>query len=273
MQFLDRNQSRLERVGFLIFLALALYFFLRNITLAKNFPYALDDIRMYLGTFENRFLDGETFFAKIKYFFSQTNYPHTKLVGRFISAIQYGFTGTVNFKFLIISGMITLIGFILVAKRVFELGFLAIVPLALILFSPGKLLFWIGPITGFPFLLLFVLLSFHFLSKGQIFQAATIAFIASFTHSPGIFVFFAGLPMFLVTPNKSIRNVLIWLLFFAATVFVYWYMVLSVGPAGGVARQERSIRTIAQCLPSMIAYEGQFLSCLLYTSPSPRDRG
>ena len=259
MIFFERHMRKIEKFSFWALLGLVAFFLVWHLRFAENFPYALDDTRMYLKTFEDRFLDAEGW-AKIKFFFSETNFPHTKLVGRSLATLHYVFTGTINFTFLIYIGVFALVWFIFLAKKTFNLKYLAVLPLALLLFAPGKMVYWIGPVTGYPFLLCLTLLSFWMLSKGKLYWAGAIAFVASFTHSPGIFVFLAAAPLFLVPPNKSVRRIGVWVLFFAITAFVYWLMVFADSPVSGVARQERSLSSIAACLPSLVVYEGQFLS-------------
>lgn len=259
----ENKASKLKSVGHKIAIGIlfliALRFLYTMHKYAFNAPLAPDDIKMYVQHFMERYLDAGTLGEKIKYFFSQTNYPHAKMSGRTFSAIYYELFGTVNFKFLIMLGSVVLAAFVFSAKYITRLDFVLILPLALLLLLPDRMNFWVGPITGYPFLLLYALLVYYGLSKGRFIVPAIIAFIASFTHTPGMAIFVAAAPMFFVAPNNVPWKRLLWLVLFLVTVFVYWKLILSNGSVvrGG---EQRGLSDIVQCIPSMIVYEGQFLS-------------
>jgi len=266
MSFVDiteNNTSKLKSVGHKIAIAVLLLvaarFLYTMYKYAFDAPLAPDDTKMYVYHFMDRYLDAGSIIEKIKYFFSQTNYPHAKLSGRTFSAIYYEVFGKVNFKFLIMMGSVILTAFVFCAKYVTRLDFVLLLPVALLLLIPDRMNFWVGPITGYPFLLLYALLVYYGLSKGRFFAPAIIAFFASFTHTPGMAIFVAAAPMFFVVPNKELWKRLLWPALFLGTVFLYWQLILSNGSVvrGG---EQRGMSDIVQCIPSMMVYEGQFLS-------------
>jgi len=248
-----------QKIGFIVLALMAIGFIFAMNRYALDAPMAPDDMRMYVTHFMDRYLSAESISEKIGYFFSQTNYPHAKFSGRTVAAIYYELFGKVNFKFLIIFGSLVSAAFVFCAKYITKLDFVLVIPIALLLLLPDRINFWVGPITGYPFLLLYALLVFYGLSKGRFIAPAIIAFIASFTHTPGMAIFVAAAPMFFIAPNKMLWKRLLWPAVFLLTVFIYWKLILS---NGSVVRDEeqRGLLAIAKCLPSMIVYEGQFLA-------------
>ncbi len=258
-QYFSDDRSWLNKISFIVLIALIGNFLVHQYMYSGNRPFALDDARMYLLHFQQRFLDSDSLIERIAYFFSETNYPHTKFTGRVVAYLYYLTTGEVNFKFLIMFGSLMLVAFLFIAKRIFGLSFFFVLPLAIILFAIDFVGFWVGPMTGFPFLLIYAPLVFYCLSKDKIILAGFIAFVASFTHSPGIFVFLAAFPLFLIAPNNSMKKRLLWICMFMITAFMYWYLVLSQNDLARL-EESRSLGSIIKCLPSLVAYEGQFLS-------------
>lgn len=256
--FNSTRQTKIDIVTKSVFFAIAAIFLIVQFNVAVNAPFAPDDARMFLSQFMNKYVDA-TFIEKIKYHFSVTNYPHAKFSGRAFSTLFYEITGSVDFKFLIMLGSAILVFFITLTKRALSVNYLILIPLALLLLTPSRVNHWVGPIAGYPFLLVYTLLTFYLISKGKFLLPILIACICSFTHSPGIGIFLAAFPLFLIEPNKSWQKRTGWVAAFMSTAFIYWATIISKAP---LVRSEngRGIFEIAQCLPSLIAYEGQFLA-------------
>ena len=253
------NQNIPQLISRFVFFLIAALFLGYQFKYAINAPYAPDDARFFLSQFMDKYIEGDSFIDKIKYHFSVTNYPHSKLSGRVFSTLYYELTGSISFKFLIVLGSAILVFFVFLAKKTLDLSYIVLLPLIILLFTPSFINQWVGPISGYPFLLVYSLLTFYFLSKGKFVLPAIIAFICSFSHSPGIGVFLAAFPLFLIRPNNSWIKRISWLAMFIITAFVYWATIIS---KNSLVRSEdsREIADIVSCLPSMIAYEGQFLA-------------
>lgn len=257
--FFEARKSLISRFSMFICVILSIMFFITMYRHSIDAPFAFDDARMYLSSFLDGYVEAENFAEKIKYFFSATNFPHTQSIGRIISAVHYELFGHVSLKFLILVGSLVLISFVFTAKYVSRLDFFYVLPVVLILLLPDRVNFWIGPISGYTFLLLCSLLIFYGLSKGKFIGPAALAFVASFAQSPGLAIFIAALPLFLIEPNKATWKRLMWLGVFGLSIFVYWTLVLSTSDLVR-ADEGRSIATLAKCIPSMIVYEGQYLA-------------
>ena len=256
---MSTNQNIPQLTSKFVFFLIAAIFLGFQFRYAINAPYAQDDARFFVFHFINRYVEGDSFIDKIKYHFSVTNYPHSKLSGRFFSTLYYELTGSVSFKFLIILGSAILVFFVFLVRKILDLNYIVLLPLTLLLFTPDLVSQWVGPISGYPFLLIYALIIFHLLSKGKFVLPVIIAFICSFTHSPGLGVFLAAFPLFLISPNNAWIKRISWLAMFIFTAFVYWATIIS---KNSLVRSEdsREIADIVSCLPSMIAYEGQFLA-------------
>jgi len=257
--FNSMKHTKLDIFTKFVFFTLATIFLLIQSKVAVNAPFAPDDARMFLSQFMDKYVDGDSFIDKIKYHFSVTNYPHAKFSGRVFSTLFYETTGSVNFKFLIMVGSLVLALFIGLTKRSLGVNYLLLLPLVFLLLTPSRVNHWVGPIAGYPFLLVYALITFYLMSKGKFILPVIIAFICSFTHSPGIGIFLAAFPLFLLHPNKGWTKRIGWIAAFLSTAFIYWATIISKNT---LVRSEdgRGLSEIAQCLPSMIAYEGQFLA-------------
>lgn len=73
-------------------------------------------------------------------------------------------------------------------------------------------------------------------------------------------IFVAALPLFLVSPNNDWRKRGAWLFAFGFSFYVFWEVIFSSHPTGLIDSGAFSLTEFAQCIPSRLAYEGQFLS-------------
>jgi len=253
-----KKQNAFQLLATFVFFLIGVTFLWYQFRYSIDAPLAPDDARMFLSHFMDKYVNENSFIEKIKYHFSVTNYPHAKLSGRFFSTLYYELTGSVSFKFLVILGSAILVFFGWLLRKTLDVSYFTLFPLAILLFTPASINQWIGPISGYPFLLVYSLTTFYLLSKGKFVLPAIIAFVCSFTHSPGIGIFLAAFPLFLIDPNRQWTKRISWLSMFIFTAFVYWATIIS---KSALVRSEdsREISDIVGCLPSMIAYEGQFL--------------
>lgn len=93
------NRHNLNYIFFAVFALLVATFLYSQFLYSLNAPFALDDARMYLMLFEDRFLDSNSLPEKLGYFFSETNYPHAKLTGRFFPIYTISSRGRLIFNF------------------------------------------------------------------------------------------------------------------------------------------------------------------------------
>lgn len=254
----DRYAGVANKIALLMILTLAAIFLLTIYKFSFDGPYAYDDFKIFVVSFSERFLAAETFIEKVKYFFSRNAYPHPKFFGRLFSAIHYQLFGTVNFKVLIMTGATVLAGFLFVVRRVTQFDYILLVPIALMLLLPERMHFWDA--AGFPALILLPMIVLYLLSKGRIILPLILAFFTTFAQNPGMAIFVAAIPLFLVSPNKSWKKRCAWLFAFGFSFYVFWALIFTTHPRGLLNSSGFSLTELAQCIPSKLAYEGQFLS-------------
>ena len=259
------HSNLFNRLGMLAFFAGIAWYLIQMQRYAINAPLAADDLRMFVGHFMEKYLDAEGFLNKLRYFFSETNYPHPRISGRVIGAAYYHLFGEVDYRFLLMCGAITLCSFVIFMRHVTKLDFWLALPIIFIAILPHRMHFWMGPITASPFYLLYAGLTFYGLSKGRIVGPALIAIIASFSHTPGMGIFIAAAPLFLLPINRKPWKILTWLATFAFTVFLFWFIIISNGSVIRV-EESRSLTNIVQCVPSLVVYQGQLLALPFFGS-------
>ena len=238
---------------FLIVGAIAIAFIIVMWIYSFDAPKYSDDTDIYLGHFMERYLEADSITDRIKYFFSETNYPHTKFTGKVLSALYFSIFGVVNFKFLLFTGVLALIGFLFLYQKLYRVEPVFLIPIALLLLAPSIVRFWLGPMTGFPFILVYALLICYLFSKQRYVLAAVIAFITSFTHSPGIAIFLALLPLFLDKKHRRLFPVLMWSGTFFVTILAYNAVLSAPLTRGGMP-------DLPECFYSLAVYQGYLLS-------------
>lgn len=155
-------------------------------------------------------------------------------------------------------GSFALIIFLFTYKLLAKKEIWMILPLAVMLLTPEFINFWVGPITGYPFLLIYAICSYYLITKKQYVLAAILGFVASFTHSPGIVVFAAGLPLFFLREHRNLRPICIWVGTFLLAMGAYYVLIVSRGTV--VRADDRSVLDLFNCAYSLVVYEGQFLA-------------
>ena len=255
----DRHDRTINRLALALIVAISILFLITIYRFSFDGPYAYDDFNLFVVSFSERFLGAESFGDKIKYLFSPNNYPHTKFFGRLFSMFHYLATGTVNFKFLIMIGAIIVSAFTFITRKVTRFEFVLLVPLVFMLLLPERMNFWVGTASGYPILLCCGLLIFYWLSIGKFAAPVILAFFTAFAQNPGMAIFIAAFPLFLIAPNKSWGKRAVWLAVFTVSLFIFWAMVISKGSELG-NNDSMNFTNLPQCLPSMLAYKGQFLS-------------
>lgn len=217
------NNISLAIIGIVIFIFLFI-----TIKYSPDSPFTLDDSRIFISTYITEYLSSDRIIDKISFFFSKTIYPHTKLVGRLINHLLFIVTGELQFKWLIIIGSIVKVIFVLFSGNFIQhqLKYLILIPLAALLFSPYYNSIWIGPIAGYPYLFLFVLLNCYLIKKDKYLASSVTCFICSFTHTPGLLIFPLSILLILATKKQPLKLILLYSSIFVATFLLYKYMVL-----------------------------------------------
>ena len=219
-----------DAVGFVILALLAVAFIHTQVRNGYNIPwFSDDDTYFYLGQFMEWFLDVDSVFEKIAYFFSPSHFPHAKLSGRLIAYVHYLLLGTVDYTFLKVAGGLILCAFVFAVRFTLIGNFLLAVPLGVILLAPHWVNSWVALITGYPFLLLYAALIYWLFSRKRDLMALPIAAVASFTHSPGLLVFVPVLVVLLLSRPIDFRRVALWGLVFALMIVLYYFFVLQHG--------------------------------------------
>ena len=226
-----KSRTSLDAVGFVIIALLAVAFIHIQFRNGHNMPLRFDDTYFFLGLFMEQFLDVDSVFDKIGYFFSISNHPHAKLSGRLIAYVHYLLFGTVDFAVLKVAGSLILCAFVFAARFTLIGNFLLAVPLGVILLAPYWTNYLITLAVGYPFLLLYAALIYWLFSRKRDFMALLLSAVASFTHSPGLFVFVPVLVVLLLSRPIDFRRVALWGLVFALMIVLYYFFVLQYGPS------------------------------------------
>ncbi len=242
-----------DAVGFVILALLAVAFVHTQFRNGHNISWSYDDTYFFLKQFMERFLDADSVFDKIGYFFSISNHPHAKLSGRLIAYVHYLLFGTVDFAVLKVAGSLILCAFVFAARFTLIGNFLLAVPLGVILLAPYWTNYLITLAVGYPFLLLYAALIYWLFSRKRDFMALPIAAVASFTHSPGLFVFVPVLVVLLLSRPIDFRRVALWGLVFALMIVLYYFFVLQYGPSVFRNRESEDV-SVGLSLLSGIVY-------------------
>ena len=246
-----------DAVGFVILALLAVAFVHTQFRNGYNIPWWGDDTAFFLGQFMERFLDVDSVFEKIAYFFSASNHPHAKLSGRLISYVHYLLFGTVDFAVLKIAGGCVLCAFVFAVRFTLIGNFLLAVPLGVILLAPHSTNYWVTLITGYPFFLLYAALIYWLFSRKRDFMALLLSAVASFTHSPGLLVFVPVLVVLLLSRPIDFRRVALWGSVFALTIVLYYFFVF-MQHGSSIIRTDQTA-SIGQSLLSKILYGAKFV--------------
>ncbi len=253
----DAPRTLFDAVGFVILALLAVAFVHTQFRNGYNIPWSFDDTAFFLGQFMRRFLDADSVFEKIAYFFSPSNHPHAKLSGRLISYVHYLLFGTVDFAVLKIAGGCVLCAFVFAARFTLIGNFLLAVPLGVILLAPHSTNYWVTLITGYPFFLLYAALIYWLFSRKRDFMALLLSAVASFTHSPGLLVFVPVLVVLLLSRPIDFRRVALWGSVFALTIVLYYFFVF-MQHGSSIIRTDQTA-SIGQSLLSKILYGAKFV--------------
>jgi len=226
-----------------------------------NHPFTRDDSIFFIGSYVKRFVLEDNIWDKIAYFFSPSHHPHTKLLGRLQSHLSYVLTGNIQFKWLIMMGSLILLASAALYGKYLNKKPFYYIPFFLMLLVPISNNLWIGPITGYPYMYLLAFIVIYLGVKGNYLLAAIIAFITSFTHSPGIIICFFALMTPLSFDQKLKLNkklFLFWLSVVAIVIYSFWKLAYSKG--GMVeSRTVSSIPTNFYEIGSMIRYYYEFV--------------
>ncbi len=174
--------------------------------------------------FLRKWILSESFTEKIKLLF-QPNNEHRMVFGKGITMLYYALTGTLNFTFLHIAGMLFTLGTLLLIWRAFRqaklpLYFFLPVPFLLFQFQYHLIFLWAICSLQHQPVVFFVCLSMFLSARRQIGWAILAAFCANFAMSNGIFVWVGGAGILLF--QMRYRGLALWLLSGAAAVTLYF---------------------------------------------------
>ncbi len=170
--------------GFTFFVIAVIYLFV-CIRYTTNNPYTSDDVYLFLHQFNSQFLsDKNNFIDRVLYFFKVTLYPHPKISSKAILVSSYLMLDEVNFKFMQIIGSSFSLIFAYVLSKMANSKIASLTIWTLIL-VPLYINFWTIFITGFPFIMTGVLLSFYFLVKERLIPYSILIVLVTFMQGSG----------------------------------------------------------------------------------------
>jgi hypothetical protein len=191
-----------------------------------NVPW-MDDIDAFLS-FLLGYIDASSVGEKIDWLLRPNN-EHRILTAKLITLAIYALTGTINFKGLIISAFLFLLGLLFLFYRLFRtinLPLLAFVPVPFLLLQPQHYLVSMWAITGLQHeVVLFLSFTSLYLlatGRGKAFSGAlAIQLLASLSMSNGLFGWVAGAVVLATQRNWTRLGV--WLVLGVATIVFYFH--------------------------------------------------
>ncbi|QKZ15808.1 hypothetical protein HU175_18185 [Spirosoma sp. KUDC1026] len=191
-----------------------------------NIPW-MDDIDAFLS-FLLGYTDAGSVGEKIDWLLRPNN-EHRILTAKLITLSIYAITGTINFKALIISAFLFLLGLLFLFYRLFRainLPLLAFVPVPFLLLQPQHYLVSMWAITGLQHevVLFLAFTSLYLLATGQrkaFSGALAIQLLASLSMSNGLFCWVAGAVVLAVQRNWT--RLALWLALGAAAIIFYFH--------------------------------------------------
>jgi hypothetical protein len=191
-----------------------------------NIPW-MDDIDAFLS-FLLGYVDASTAGERIDWLLRPNN-EHRILTAKLITLAMYALTGTINFKWLIISAFIFLLGLLFLFHRLFRsisLPLLAFIPVPFLLLQPQHYLVSMWAITGLQHevALLLVFTSLYLLASGNrkgFSGALGIQLLASLSMSNGLFGWVAGTVVLAIQRRWVLLG--LWLILGATTIVFYFH--------------------------------------------------
>ena len=169
-------------------LFIGIIFIIYTFKFSLNCPNALDDTKIFIFQFEKSFLDeSNTLVDKLGFLFSIASKPHPKITSRLINILQYYSTGDVNFRYLkILGGLSYLLLLLIIAKTSdFKFNSKLLLSLFALFLVPTFTSYWTIFVTGFPFLIIFSYLLFHFYTKHNFHLVALFSILITYTQGSG----------------------------------------------------------------------------------------
>ncbi|GAB3948275.1 hypothetical protein GCM10028805_22260 [Spirosoma harenae] len=187
----------------------------------------VDDIEAFLG-FILGYLDAQTTNEKI-YWLLKPNNEHRILVGKLITLVFYNLTGTVNFRWLILTAFLFLLGLLSIFYLIFRstnLPLLAFVPVPFLLLQPQYYLTTTWAITSLQHqvVLAMIVTVLYLLANGDRNRFAIgtgLQVLTSFSMSNGLFGWVAG--AVILVQQRNWGRLAIWLGLGVTTILLYFH--------------------------------------------------
>lgn len=172
----------------------------------------------------------DDFTEKIKLLF-QPNNEHRMVIGKGVALLYYALTGTLNFTFLHIAGVLFTFGTLALIWQAFRWAKLPLyffLPVPFLLFQLQDHLIFLWAICSLQHqpVVFFLCLSMFFLAKKRLGWAILAAFCANFAMSNGIFVWVGGAGILLF--QTRYRHLTLWLFSGATAVTLYFFGMSSL---------------------------------------------
>ena len=216
-------------ISFIGCFGLAFYFYAFVFMNSFNAPFAPDDSKIFLKQY-SQFKVGTL--STLEYYLGPTLYPHPKLTARIFTKVSELLFGGVNFRFLQIIGNFGFqILFILFVKSLeSNKRYIYGLPIALLLFIPFQNSFWSISVSSLPYLMIFVYLSFYYITRDKVGLSLFFSALATFTSGQGFLCLFI-IAIYLIAKSFSIGEInkkhLIWIFVSGLIFLLFFHLVLS----------------------------------------------
>jgi len=182
----------------------------------QNIPKANDDLKIFLFHFFT-YLNKPDFSGLFNYLFLINNNLHIKLDARFITLLSYFIFGSINFKFILISGHLLYLSSLYFLRKILStFNDLEFLPVAIIFTLPSYVCSsWAVAVWGY-YSQIFILITIGYLvKKNNTIAAISLCLFNTFTLATGFLSFLTGI-FFLaykvfINRKKNTTQLLIWI--------------------------------------------------------------
>lgn len=210
--------SPLKVIGILLFSYPILLFFYCFFTFSTDFPF-YDDIVL------NNFLllhERLSFSEKVLSFFQQYN-EHRIAYTKLIMFLHNSIVGTLNYKVFMLIGISSILVLLrLLVKQFANMGYLALVPISILLFSPltyENALWAMASLQNYTVVLLMVL-AIYFITQNKLILSIVFFALSLSTSAPSMILAPVGFVLFSL--QRANKNAFYWLIVSIIVMFLYY---------------------------------------------------
>jgi len=191
----------------------------------QNIPKANDDLKIFLFHFFT-LMNKPDFSGIFHYLFLINNKLHIKLDARFITLLSYFIFGSINYKFILISGhLLYLYSLYFLKKILSEFSALEYLPVVILFTLPSYVCAsWSVAVWGYYSQMFLLILIGYFVKRQKTIAAISLCLLSTFTLATGFLSFLSGIlflsyKVFINRNKKNTTQLIIWIIIFLVSLF------------------------------------------------------